>query len=87
MVKRQKWVRYGSLLFWLGAQALPADVVGVIDAGGTVDISAELGNFSSTAMQALITATDDLEIAGVLDAGPAGYDFGTGSSMSMMRRS
>jgi len=43
-------------------------VVGLLDVGGNVDISNELGTFSSTAMQSLITSTGNLDFAGVLDA-------------------
>ncbi|MGB0775601.1 MAG: PEP-CTERM sorting domain-containing protein [Akkermansiaceae bacterium] len=45
-----------------------AAVVSTLDAGGDVDITNELGNFTSTAMQALITGTGDLTMAGILDA-------------------
>ena len=51
-----------------GPGVMGAAVVGTIDDGGAIDISIESGRFSSAEMQALITATDDLEVAGVLDA-------------------
>jgi hypothetical protein len=45
-----------------------ADVVTTIDVGGDVDVTNELGSFSLASMQDLIVSTNDLEIAGVLDA-------------------
>ena len=47
---------------------LPGAVVGLIDVGGEVDIVTELGSFSSSAMQSLITTRGNLDLAGVLDA-------------------
>lgn len=40
----------------------------MIDVGGDVDVANELGSFSLAAMQELITKTDNLEVAGVLNA-------------------
>lgn len=54
--------------FFLSIPSSRAEVVGMIDVGGNVEISNELGSFSRSAMQDLIDATSDLEIAGVLDA-------------------
>lgn len=44
------------------------EVVGVVDDGGDVDVTAELGSLSLEDMRTLLTATNDLEIAGVLNA-------------------
>jgi hypothetical protein len=65
------------LLAFLPAGMACGEVVGLIDEGGDVDVTEELGSLSLEDMQNLITATDDLEIAGVLNAEGAfpGGDF------------
>lgn len=57
-----------SSLLALSSPSLLAEVVAVIDEGGDVDVSIELGSFGLEEMRSLITATNDLEIAGVLNA-------------------
>lgn len=56
-----------SSLLTLSSPSLLAEVVSVIDEGGDVDVSIELGSFGLEEMRRLITATNDLEIAGVLN--------------------
>ena len=50
------------------ATSSQAAVVATIDVGGPKNITNELGSFSSSAMQTLITTTADLTLAGVLDS-------------------
>ena len=61
---------------FLVSTSVRADIVSTIDAGGVVNITTNQGSFTSIEMQALITSTADLTIAGVLDAeGTGGGDF------------
>ena len=57
-----------TLIFIFGGNHSSGAVVSVIDAGGDVDITTELGSFSSSDMEALILATNNPAIAGVLDS-------------------
>lgn len=56
------------LLLMLPLASVRAEVVATIDEGGDTDVASELGSLSLADMQDLINATDDLELAGVLDA-------------------
>lgn len=66
--KKARLVWSLGLLVLVATESAEAEVVGTLDEGGDVEITNQLGNFSSEEMQDLITATNDLEIAGVLDA-------------------
>ncbi len=67
MISRQSLCPF---LLTLGSASslLPGAVVGLLDVGGEVDIASQLGSFSSSAMQSLITTSGNLDLAGVLDA-------------------
>ena len=53
---------------FIASNSARAAVVAMIDVGGNVDITDELGTLSKLDMQTLITTTNDLTMAGVLDA-------------------
>mgnify|MGYP003862755977 FL=1 len=53
---------------FIASNSARAAVVAMIDGGGVVDIDNDLGSLSSSDMQTLITTTNDLTMAGVLDA-------------------
>ena len=53
---------------FIASNSARAAVVAMIDVGGNVDITDELGTLSKLDMQTLITTTNDLTMAGVLDS-------------------
>ena len=53
---------------FLASNSARAAVVAMIDVGGVVDIDTDLGSLTKDDMQTLITTTNDLTMAGVLDS-------------------
>ena len=53
---------------FIASNSARAAVVSMIDVGGVVDIDTDLGSLTKDDMQTLITTTNDLTMAGVLDS-------------------
>ena len=53
---------------FIASNSARAAVVAMIDVGGVVDIDTDLGSLTKDDMQTLITTTNDLTMAGVLDS-------------------